>query len=58
MSVCLSPRVSRFLSFLCQLHGGANFDRAIWNNGLQPMLLLVEDDAGASERFVEPKLLK
>jgi hypothetical protein len=24
----------------------------------QPMFLLVEDDAGAGERFVEPKLLK
>jgi hypothetical protein len=47
---CLSPRVSRFLSFLCQRHGGADVDGASWNNG--------QDDAGVDERFVEPKLLE
>jgi hypothetical protein len=32
--VCLSPRVSRFLSLLCESHHGADVDNAIWNNGL------------------------
>jgi hypothetical protein len=29
--VCLSLGVSRFLSFLFQHHGGADFDDASWN---------------------------
>jgi hypothetical protein len=46
LCVCFSPRVSRFSSFLCQRHGGADVDGARWNNGLP------------GERFVEPKLLE
>jgi hypothetical protein len=33
-------------------------DGASWNNGLPTILLFVGGDAGASERFVEPKLLE
>jgi hypothetical protein len=32
--VCLSPKVFRVLSVLCQHHGGTNVDGVIWNNGL------------------------
>jgi hypothetical protein len=34
LCVCLSCRVSRFSSFLCQRYGGADVDGASWNNGL------------------------
>jgi hypothetical protein len=56
--MCLSHRVSRFFSSLCQCHGGADVDGASWDNGLSTHALLVGGDAGTDERFVEPKLLE